>query len=159
MAAFFREWKNNRNKYHWASWKNMSFSYDEGGMGMRNLKDVCMAFIFKKWWIFRTTKIFLVCVLEGKVLSKSHPVCKKWDIVVWLTWKYMLQNRQHAEKHIQWNLKSCSYSFWWYNWLCSGHFLNFPHTVTGLIRTQWLTSGMKANGIGANCVNRHYYVN
>ncbi|XP_015160416.1 uncharacterized protein [Solanum tuberosum] len=39
MADFFWGWKDERKKYHWASWKNLSFPYDEGGVGMRNLKD------------------------------------------------------------------------------------------------------------------------
>ena len=40
MADFFWESKNDRRMYHWASWKNISFPYDEGGFGMRNIQDV-----------------------------------------------------------------------------------------------------------------------
>ncbi|KAG5606147.1 hypothetical protein H5410_027639 [Solanum commersonii] len=49
MAIFFWGWRDERKKYHWASWNKLSFPYDEGGVGMRNLKDVCMAFQYKQW--------------------------------------------------------------------------------------------------------------
>ena len=49
MADFFWGWNSDRKKYHWASWRNLSFPYDKGGVGMRNLKDVCKAFQFKQW--------------------------------------------------------------------------------------------------------------
>ena len=54
IEKFFAGRRNDTNKYHWASWKNMSFPYDEGGFGMRNIKDVCMAFQYKQWWNFST---------------------------------------------------------------------------------------------------------
>ncbi|KAH0710893.1 hypothetical protein KY284_012320 [Solanum tuberosum] len=54
MAEFFYGWTNDRKKHHWSSWKNLSFPYDEGGIGVRNLKDVCMEFQYKQWWIFRS---------------------------------------------------------------------------------------------------------
>ncbi|XP_049364529.1 uncharacterized protein LOC125829336 [Solanum verrucosum] len=34
MADFFWGWKNDRKKYHWSSWKNLSFPYEEGGIGV-----------------------------------------------------------------------------------------------------------------------------
>lgn len=39
--------KSERKKYHWDSWNNLSFHYDEGGVGMRNLNDICKAFQLK----------------------------------------------------------------------------------------------------------------
>lgn len=35
MDDFFWVWKCYKNKYHWASWKNLNFIYDEWGVGMR----------------------------------------------------------------------------------------------------------------------------
>ncbi|XP_049388167.1 uncharacterized protein LOC125852491 [Solanum stenotomum] len=40
MDDFFWGWRNEKKKYHWASWKHLSFPYEEGGIGMRNLKDM-----------------------------------------------------------------------------------------------------------------------
>ncbi|KAK6780085.1 hypothetical protein RDI58_022269 [Solanum bulbocastanum] len=47
MADFFWGWRNDKKKYHWASWKNLSFPYSEGGIGVKLMKDVCQAFQFK----------------------------------------------------------------------------------------------------------------
>ena len=47
MVDFFWGWRNGRKRYHWASWKNLSFPYEEGG-GMKSLKDICRAFQFKQ---------------------------------------------------------------------------------------------------------------
>ena len=101
MADFFWGWRNGRKRYHWASWKNISFLYDEGGIGMRNLKDICMAFHFKQWWIFSTKQNLWGDFLREKYGQRSNLVSKKWDTGDSLTWKNMLMNRQYVEQHIQ----------------------------------------------------------
>jgi len=54
LADFFWGWREDKKKYHWSSWKNLSLPYDEGGIGVRQMSDICQAFQFKHWWIFRT---------------------------------------------------------------------------------------------------------
>lgn len=98
----------------------MIFPYDEGGVGLRNLKDVCMAFRLKQWWIVMTKQTLWGEFLKEKYCQRSNPVCNKWDNGESLTWKCMLQNRQQVEKHIPRNLKSGSYSFWLDKWLGIG---------------------------------------
>lgn len=56
MDELFWGWMNNRKKYHWVSWKNLYFPYDEGGIGFRQLADVTTSFQYKQRWIFRTKK-------------------------------------------------------------------------------------------------------
>ncbi|KAK6780037.1 hypothetical protein RDI58_022221 [Solanum bulbocastanum] len=56
IADFFWGWRNERKKYHWSSWKNLSYPLDEGGIGVKNLKDVYRAFKYKQWWIFIARK-------------------------------------------------------------------------------------------------------
>ncbi|KAK4716364.1 hypothetical protein R3W88_014702 [Solanum pinnatisectum] len=41
LADFFWGWRNDKKKYHWSSWKNLRFPYDEGGIGVRLMNDVC----------------------------------------------------------------------------------------------------------------------
>ncbi|KAG5580299.1 hypothetical protein H5410_050926 [Solanum commersonii] len=53
---FFWGLEKDRKKYHWASWETLSFPYDEGGIGVRNLEDVCMSMQYKQWWNFRANK-------------------------------------------------------------------------------------------------------
>lgn len=37
-----------KRKYHWCSWRNLSYPYEEGGIGVRMMSDVCKSFQFKK---------------------------------------------------------------------------------------------------------------
>ncbi|XP_055830824.1 uncharacterized protein LOC129899841 [Solanum dulcamara] len=43
-ANCFWGWKNDKRKYHWSSWRNLSFPYDEGGIGVRQFADVAKSF-------------------------------------------------------------------------------------------------------------------
>lgn len=54
FADFFWGWKDNRKKYHWASWKELCFPITEGGVGVRHDADTCKALQMKHWWIFRS---------------------------------------------------------------------------------------------------------
>ncbi|XP_049399716.1 uncharacterized protein LOC125863741 [Solanum stenotomum] len=119
-ADFFWGWRNEKKKYHWSSWKNLSFPYDEGGVGMRNLKDVCLAFQYKQWWIFRSKQTLWGDFLKAKYCQRSNPIIKKWDTGESLTWKHLMHNKIQVEKHIQWKLNSGNCSFWWDNWLGIG---------------------------------------
>lgn len=49
IADFFWGWKNNRKKYHWSSWKNLCYPYDEGGISFRQMNDVATFFQYKHW--------------------------------------------------------------------------------------------------------------
>ncbi|XP_049348952.1 uncharacterized protein LOC125813502 [Solanum verrucosum] len=127
MADFFWGMKNERKKYHWASWKNLSFPYDEGGIGMRNLKDVCMAFQYKQWWIFKSKHTLWGDFLKAKYCQRSNPISKKWDTGESLTWKHLMHNKHKAEQHIQWRINSGNCSFWWDNWLGAGPLAQFSN--------------------------------
>ncbi|XP_015084239.1 uncharacterized protein LOC107027648 [Solanum pennellii] len=120
IADFFWGWKNDRKKYHWSSWKNLSYPYEEGGIGMRNLQDVCKTVQFKQWWILRTKQTLWGDFLRAKYCQRSNPVSKKWDTGESLTWKHMLETRQQVEQHIHWKLQAGNCSFWWDNWLGTG---------------------------------------
>ncbi|KAK6777637.1 hypothetical protein RDI58_024355 [Solanum bulbocastanum] len=120
LADFFWGWRNDKKKYHWTSWKNLSFPYDEGGIGVRLMSDVCRAFQFKQWWTFRTKNTLWGNFLKAKYYQRSNPISKKWDTGESQNWKLMMRNKHKVEKLIQWNLKSGSCSFWWDNWLGVG---------------------------------------
>ncbi|XP_015159877.1 uncharacterized protein [Solanum tuberosum] len=146
MADFFWGWKNDRKKYHWSSWKNLSFPYEEGGVGMRNLKDVCMAFQYKQWWIFRSKHTLWGEFLRAKYCQRSNPISKKWDTGESPTWKHLMHNKVKIEEHIHWTIISGTCSFWWDNWLGVGPLANFSsesnrfnnNTVADfLIEGQW----------------------
>ena len=54
IEDFYWGWKSDKKKYHWAPWKNFSYPIDEGGVGMINIKYVCLAIQYKQWWILIT---------------------------------------------------------------------------------------------------------
>jgi len=49
-ADFFWGREKDKKKYHWASWENITFPYDEGGLEVRHLKDICTSLQYKQWW-------------------------------------------------------------------------------------------------------------
>ncbi|KAG5585843.1 hypothetical protein H5410_046277 [Solanum commersonii] len=125
MADFFWGWMNERKKYHCVSWKTLSFTYDEGGIGMINLKDVCKAFQYKQWWCFRSKQTLWGDFFKAKYCQRSNPISKKRDTGESLTWKHLMHNKHMVEDHILWKLNSGNYSFWWDNWLGVGPFAQF----------------------------------
>ncbi|XP_055818647.1 uncharacterized protein LOC129887548 [Solanum dulcamara] len=81
IANFFWGWDKEKRKYHWASWETLSYPTEEGGIGMKNLKDVCQALQYKQWWTFRYKKTLWGSFLRAKYCQRAHPVIKKWDTV------------------------------------------------------------------------------
>ncbi|KAG5590385.1 hypothetical protein H5410_040899 [Solanum commersonii] len=53
------------------------FPYDEGGISVRNLKDVCIAFQYKQWWIFRSKHTLWGDFLKAKYCQRSNPINRK----------------------------------------------------------------------------------
>ncbi|XP_019240872.1 PREDICTED: uncharacterized protein LOC109220861 [Nicotiana attenuata] len=120
-ANFFWGMDHNRYKYHWASWQKLAKPQEEGGIGLRNIEDVCRSLEFKQWWWFRTKDSLWSKFLKAKYCQRSHPVSKKWDSGQSQAWKKMMSNKKDVEQHIQWHLISGNSSFWWDNWLGTGH--------------------------------------
>ncbi|KAK6789568.1 hypothetical protein RDI58_013368 [Solanum bulbocastanum] len=111
MADFFLGWRNDRKKYHWSSWKNLSFPYDEEGIEVKFMKDICQAFQFKHWWIFISKKKLWGDFLRAKYCQRSNPISKKWDTGESQARKLMMRNKHTVEDHIQWRITDGSSSF------------------------------------------------
>lgn len=47
IIDFFWGWKNGRKKYYWSSWQNLSYPYDEGSIGVKQMADVATSFQYK----------------------------------------------------------------------------------------------------------------
>ncbi|WMV45629.1 hypothetical protein MTR67_039014 [Solanum verrucosum] len=128
LPDFFWGWREDKKKYHWSSWKNLSLPYDEGGIGVRQMSDICQAFQFKHWWIFRTKQTLWGDFLRAKYCQRSNPISKKWDTGESQAWKLLMRNKHRVEKHIQWKIRNGSSSFWWDNWLGIGSLAQFTTT-------------------------------
>lgn len=66
-------------------------------------------------------------ISQSQTLSKSNPICKKWDFCDSLNWKLMIHNSNNIEHHIQWNLNSGDCSLWLDNSLCEGLLVVFSN--------------------------------
>lgn len=99
-ADFFWGWMDEKRKYHWSSRKNLSFPYEEGGIGVRMISDLCKSFQFKQWWTFRSKRSLWGEFLKAKYCQRSNPVSKKWDTGQSLVWTHMMHNKHTMEPHI-----------------------------------------------------------
>ncbi|XP_060200890.1 uncharacterized protein LOC132629180 [Lycium barbarum] len=125
VSDFFWGWKADKRKYHWASWESLIFPYNEGGIGMRLISDICKAMQFKQWWVFRSKHSLWGDFLKAKYYQRANPISKKWDTGQSLVWKHMMRNKYVAEKQILWLLNSGSCCFWWDDWLDVGPLSNY----------------------------------
>ena len=119
-------------KYHWASWETLAYPTNEGGIGVRNLEDICIAFQYKHWWEFRTKTSLWSKFLKAKYCKRANFVAKKYDTGDSLVWRYFTRNRQAVESHIRWHINSGSCSFWWDNWLGDDALANLCINVSTL---------------------------
>ncbi|KAG5631350.1 hypothetical protein H5410_003067 [Solanum commersonii] len=53
IVDFFWGRDQDQRKYHWASLETMSLPYEEGGVGIRRLTDICISLQYKQWWNFK----------------------------------------------------------------------------------------------------------
>ncbi|KAG5586741.1 hypothetical protein H5410_047175 [Solanum commersonii] len=89
----------------------------EGGIGMKNLGDMCLSLHYKQWWNFRSKKSLWGNFLKAKYCQRANFVIKKWNSGQSLTWKNMIINRIEA-------INSGSCSVWWDDWLGVGSLAN-----------------------------------
>ncbi|WMV46066.1 hypothetical protein MTR67_039451 [Solanum verrucosum] len=143
-ADLFWGREKDKKKYHWASWENITFPYDEGGLGVRHLNDICNSLQYKQWWHFRSTNSLWGQFLKAKYCHRANPVVKKWDTGQSLVWKYMSNNKSQVEEHIIWKINSGTCSFWWDNWLGEGplaHHTNESNRLNNNTISQYMLNG------------------
>lgn len=90
-----------QSKYHWSSWKNLYFSKEEGGVGIRSLQDISNTLAIKRWWHFRTKYSLWANFLKAKYCSKKHTVQEKWSKGNSQGWKNLIWVRDKAEDHVR----------------------------------------------------------
>jgi len=54
LARFFWSGKEEGGKHHWIAWRTLCLPFEEGGINIRRIGDVCNAFSYKQWWNLRT---------------------------------------------------------------------------------------------------------
>lgn len=81
---------------------NVAFSMLKGGLGIREFKDVDLAFGMKLWWRPRQKNSLWVEYLLIKYCSNYHPTEVQVNIRDSAVWKRLLGARQAAKKEIKW---------------------------------------------------------
>lgn len=100
IANFFGVWLDEKRKYHWSFWRNLSFPYEEGSICVRMVDEVYKAFQYKQWWSFRAKTSFCAEFLKAKYCQRSNPAIKKQHSGESLVRKHMMNNRHSMEPYI-----------------------------------------------------------
>ncbi|XP_070034440.1 uncharacterized protein [Nicotiana tomentosiformis] len=100
FSNFFWRKAENKNKYHWSSWNNICYPFEEGGAGFKKLDDLCKTFTAKRWWRLRIDDNLWAQFMKAKYFSRSHPVARALDFGT-STWKEFM----HLKRRL--NLTSC----------------------------------------------------
>ncbi|XP_060194987.1 uncharacterized protein LOC132624185 [Lycium barbarum] len=115
FTRFYWSNKEDKRNRHWASWLNMCYPRQEGGMGFRYLFDVSKALFAKLWWRFRTSCTLWSTFIWNKYCKRQIPTLVGWKGGSQL-WKKMLEARDDIEHAIWWEPRNGSSSFWFDNW-------------------------------------------
>ncbi|XP_059291470.1 uncharacterized protein LOC132044949 [Lycium ferocissimum] len=75
-AVLIKSNKEDKRNRHWASWLNMCYPRQEGGMGFRSLFDVSKALFAKLWWRFRTSCTLWSTFMWNKYCKRIGPLVK-----------------------------------------------------------------------------------
>ncbi|KAL0406375.1 UNVERIFIED_CONTAM: hypothetical protein Slati_3951400 [Sesamum latifolium] len=94
---------------HWTKWYNICFPIDEGGLGVRNLRDVIKAFSHKLWWRFRLNNSLWSNFTINRYCKKNHPYIAKATKEDSSIWRRLASTRAEAQKLIFWSLGTGKY--------------------------------------------------
>ncbi|KAL8508725.1 hypothetical protein ACS0TY_019111 [Phlomoides rotata] len=73
MARFFWGSQDGQRKRHWFVWHDMCVPVDEGGIGIRRLWDMFVAYSMKMYWRFRLQSSLWARFLRQKYCSVAFP--------------------------------------------------------------------------------------
>ncbi|KAL0294569.1 UNVERIFIED_CONTAM: hypothetical protein Sradi_6879600 [Sesamum radiatum] len=137
FAKFFWGSTTEQKKIHWTKWHNICYPTEEGGLGIRNLRDMVTAFSYKLWWRVRLNNSLWSQFTISKYCQGFSPSISKLFDTDSSIWKRMCTIRTEVQANIFWSLGDGNVSFW-HDW--------------------WLPEGTLANLVGAQC-NLHIPVN
>ncbi|KAK4384505.1 hypothetical protein Sango_3053800 [Sesamum angolense] len=120
FARFFWGSTTEQRKIHWTKWHNVCFPTDEGGLGIRNLRDVVSAFSYKLWWRLRLNNSLWSTFTISKYCQGYFPGTSKVFTTDSSIWKRLCMIRKEAQGNIFWSLGTSNISFWHDLWLPEG---------------------------------------
>ncbi|EOY34749.1 Uncharacterized protein TCM_042329 [Theobroma cacao] len=108
---------NDGKKLHWTAWSKITFPVSEGGLGIRNLRDVFEAFSLKLWWRFQTCNSLWTRFLKTKYCLGRIPHFVQPKLHDSQVWKRMIFGRDVALQNIRWGIGKGELFFWHDCWM------------------------------------------
>ncbi|EOY06960.1 Uncharacterized protein TCM_021522 [Theobroma cacao] len=104
-------------KLHWTAWSKITFPVSEGGLDIRNLRDVFEAFSLKLWWRFQTCNSLWTRFLRTKYCLGRIPHLVQPKLHDSQVWKRMIVGRDVALQNIRWRIGKGELFFWHDCWM------------------------------------------
>jgi hypothetical protein len=98
-SSFFWGSKGDNRRHHWVSWKVICRPKNEGGLGLRNPKDICSAFACKLWFRFGTNDSLWANFLHAKYRSLAPSGYTGSPSFASETWKHMQAVKLLVDSH------------------------------------------------------------
>ncbi|KAL0349755.1 UNVERIFIED_CONTAM: hypothetical protein Sradi_4124700 [Sesamum radiatum] len=86
FAKFFWRSTTDHKKIHWTKWAYICYPCEEGGLGIRNIRNTVIAFSHKLWWRLRQNNSLWASFTISKYCKKSTPAfdkAKQKDSNIW----------------------------------------------------------------------------
>ncbi|XP_071939195.1 uncharacterized protein [Coffea arabica] len=143
FAKFLWGSSNSGDKFHWIRWADLCRSKDEGGVGLRGLKQVYDSFSIKLWWKFRQQQSLWAKFMSQKYCAGQHPCLADVGHRGSQAWQRMVTMQRFGEENISWVVWEGALNFWHDNWMGSGALYDkvevfYDHSVVDFIdRRAW----------------------
>jgi hypothetical protein len=98
-ASFFWGSKGDDRRHHWVSWNVICRPKVEGGLGLRNPKDICSAFACKLWYRFASNDSLWAKFLHAKYRRLAPAGYSGTPSFASETWKHMQSVKGLVDSH------------------------------------------------------------
>ncbi|KAL0448787.1 UNVERIFIED_CONTAM: hypothetical protein Slati_1435100 [Sesamum latifolium] len=142
FAKFFWGSTTEQRKIHWTKWYTVCYPIEEGGLGIRNLRDMVTTFSYKLWWRVRLNNSLWSRFTINKYCQSYSPSVSKLCATDSSIWKRICTIRTDTQANIFWSLGNgtISQKAFLRTWLELSATFTFRSTSSGSI-----TSGILIN--------------
>ncbi|KAL2228339.1 UNVERIFIED_CONTAM: hypothetical protein Sindi_1813600 [Sesamum indicum] len=120
FAKFFWGTTTDHRKIHWTKWAFICYPCEEGGLGIRNIRDTVTAFSHKLWWRLRQNNSLWASFTISRYCKKSTPASTKDKPNDSNIWRRICSIKSISQENIFWSLGAGNVSLWYDCWLPAG---------------------------------------